>query len=460
MHKIARRDSERMYREFVTKAYLLYLNARYKNEHWYTYYQQLRENQWWSRDEIAALQLKRLQALLRHAYQNVPYYNQKFAELGLHPDDIKTLSDLTRLPILTKKDVRENLPALVARNFPKDQMIPYSTGGSTGEPLQFYITEQSLARGTAAAHLAYSWYGYEQGDKAAYLWGSPREASTRQSLSDKICNLVFRTIHLDAFDMSENRMGEFAQRLAKFKPKVIIAYASAAYLFARYLQHKGIESIRPGAVITQAEKLFPHQRRLMEEVFGCEVFDFYGSREVQAMAAECPEHSGYHISAENVILEFVKDNQSVSPGEMGKILATDLHNYAMPFIRYENGDLGVPSDERCPCGRGLPLMKEVIGRITDRLVIGNKFISSPALTLIFKNLPIEQYQLVQESETELTIKIVKREEYCDKDTERIRSMMQTYVGSSMKLNIQLLSMIPPTESGKYRFIISKVPSKF
>ncbi len=451
-----------MYGKFRRKVLSLYLGFRYKNDHSLKYFQELNESQWWSADEITALQFKRLQALLSHAYQNIPYYSQKFKEARLELGDIKTLDDLPKLPILTKQDVRENLSDLVAKNFPRSNMIPYSTGGSTGEPLQFYVTEESKQRGGAASARANSWYGYELGDKVAYLWASPRDLSAHKGkgLANKISLLVFRRIYLDAFDMSEKKMEEFARKLGQFKPKAIIAYASAAYLFAKYLRYKGIKNIKPRAVITQAEKLLPQQRQLIEEVFDCEVFDFYGSREVSAMASECPQHKGYHISAENVVLEFVKDNKTVSPGETGKILITDLHNYAMPFIRYENGDLGVPSGEKCSCGRGLPLMHSVEGRITDTLVIGNKFISSPSLTLIFKDLPIKQYQLVQETKNELTIKIVKADKYTDEHTEQILKLMQTYVGSNVKLNLRFASQIPPTKSGKYRFIISKVPVKF
>lgn len=449
-----------MYGKFIRKVLSLYLKARYGNDHSLKYFQELNESQWWSADEITALQFKRLQALLSHAYQNVPYYSQKFKEARLELGDIKTLDDLPKLPILTKQDVRENLSDLVAKNFPHSNMIPYSTGGSTGEPLQFYVTAESKNRGAAAANRAYSWCGYELGDKVAYLWASPRDLSTHKGLANKISLLVFRTIYLDTFDMSEKKMEEFARKLGQFKPQAIIAYASAAYLFAKYLRHKGIKNIKPRAVITQAEKLLQEQRQLIEEVFDCEVFDFYGSREVSAIASECPQHKGYHISAENVVLEFVKDNKPVPPGETGKILVTDLHNYAMPFIRYENGDLGMPSGEKCSCGRGLPLMHSVEGRIADTLVIGNKFISSPSFLHIFKDLPIKQYQLVQETEGELAIKIVRTDEYTVEHTEQLLKLMQTYVGSNVKLNLRFVSRIPPTKSGKYRFIISKVPVKF
>ena len=449
-----------MYGKLIRKAYPLYMGARYRDSYWWKYYQELKESQWWSADRIAILQLDRLKALLRYAYLNVPYYTKKFREMGLEPDDIKTTDDLTKLPILTKKDVRENLPDLVARNFPQTKLIPYSTGGSTGEPLQFYITEETSNRGAGAAWRAYYWYGYEWGDKVAYLWGSQRDLSIQANLSNKISHLIFRTVYLDAFDMSEKRMEEFAQKLAKFKPKVIIAYASAAHLFAKYLKYRQIYTIKPRAVITQAEKLLQEQRQLIEEVFNCEVFDFYGSREVSTMSAECPQHKGYHVSAENVVLEFIKDNKPVPPGETGKILVTDLHNYAMPFIRYENGDLGVPSGEKCSCGRGLPLMHSIEGRLADILVFGDKMTTTLMIPHLFKDLPIKQYQLVQEIEGELTIKIVKTDKYTGEHTEQILKLMQTYVGSNIKLNLRFVSQIPPTKSGKYRFIISKVPVKF
>jgi len=450
-----------MYSEFVRKVLSLYLKARYGNEHPWEYYRELNESQWWSPDEIATLQLKRLNTLLKHAYQNVPYYAQKFREVDLEPDDIKTLDDLPKLPILTRQEIRENLPNLVAKNFPHSKIIPYATGGSTGEPLQFYVTEESKGRGVAASNRAYSWYGYELGDKVAYLWGSPRDLSIQQSLSNKISLLVFRTIYLDAFNMSEKQMEEFAQKLAKFKPEAIIAYASAGYLFAKFLQHREIKNIRPRVVITQAEKLFPQQRQLIEGVFNCEVFDFYGSREVSAMAAECPQHQGYHISAENVILEFVRDNKPVPSGETGKILVTDLHNYAMPFIRHENGDLGIPLVGKCSCGRGLPLMKEVTGRTSDIIIgAGGKKIHGEFFTHLFWDKPwVKQFQAIQDRNRNITIKIVG-EQAEESEIEAIRAIIQQEVGSEIKLDILFVDFIDSTKSGKYRFTISEAPLEF
>lgn len=426
----------------------------YRN--WWTYYQQLKETCKLPLEEIKRIQSEGLCVLIKHAYENVPYYHKTFKEAGVKPNDIKNSEDLVKLPILTRSDVRENFNDLIATNFPKEKLVPNATGGSTGEPLQFYVTKESEAWGAAAAHRAYEWYGYEVGDKIAYLWGSPVDSSAQERTRKKLSNFVFRRTYLNAFNMSEEEMERFAQKLIKFKPKAIIAYASAAYIFSRYVKNKGIEGIRPKVIISQAEKLFDYQREMIEEILECKVFDFYGSREIYTMASECIEHAGYHISAENIVLEFVRNGKHVSLGEKGNILVTNLHNYAMPFIRYENGDIGVPTNETCSCGINLPLMKSIEGRITDALVIGGTIISSPSLTLVFKNHPIKQYQLVQETENKIVIKIVKAEGYSPKNTEELYITMRKIVGDNVGLDILFIDNIPPAKSGKHKFIIQNL----
>lgn len=420
---------------------------------WWTYYKQLRESCKLPLEEIKEIQSERLRALIKHAYENVPYYHKKFREAGVKPIDIKNPEHLIKLPILTRSDVRENFNDLIAANLPKEKLVPNATGGSTGEPLQFCVTKESIAHGSAAAHRAYEWYGWEFGDRIAYLWGSPIDLSAQEKIRKKLFNLISRRIYLNAFNMSEEEMERFARKLIKFKPKAIIAYASAVYIFSKYVKNKGIEGIRPKVIISQAEKLFDYQRKVIEEVFECKVFDFYGSREIIAMASECIKHIGYHISAENVVLEFVRNGKHVSPGEKGRILVTDLHNYAMPFIRYENGDIGVPTNETCSCGINLPLMKSIEGRITDALLIGGTIISSPSLTLVFKNHPIKQYQLVQETENKIVIKIVKANSYSQKNTEELYKMMRKIIGDNANLDIIFVDNIPPAKSGKHKFII-------
>ncbi|MFC1993126.1 phenylacetate--CoA ligase family protein, partial [Chloroflexota bacterium] len=404
-----------MYGKLVRGTYRLLARAMRRDDFW-KYYDELEKSQYLPLGEIRSLQLIRLKALLAHAYDNVPYYRRRFDEAGLKPRDIKTTDDLGKLPVLTKKDIRGNFDNLIAKNFPRKQMLPYSTSGSTGEPIRFYITRDTIAQRRAVGYRAHRWTGYEMGDGYVNLWDPPGYFRSRQ-LKNRLINLFFRVIYLNPLNMSEAELECFIPRLIRFRPYLIVAYSSAAYILASYIRSKGIERLMPKAVITVAEMLFDYQREAIKETLDCEVFESYACREVGLMAAECPSHSGYHIFAEKLILEFVRDGKPVASGETGKILVTDLTNYAMPFIRYENEDLGVPTTNKCPCGISLPLMESIVGKVTDILVVKDNIISSPGLNLIFRDLPINQYQVIQEKEDEILVKIVKGEGYTEAETE-------------------------------------------
>lgn len=425
------------------------------------YLKELERSQWFKREDLYDIQRVKLKALIKHAYANVPYYHRVFKDRGIHPSDIKRVEDLNRLPKLTKDDIRSNFNDMVATNFSCAEMIPYATGGSTGEPLQFYITKDYVNSKSASELRAYSWCGYRLGDKHVVLWGSPFDLKKSEELRNKIVNFLDRRIMLNCFRMSEESMGMYARRLKKFKPKIVRGYASAVYLFAKFMLHEGVDNIKPKAVITSAETLFDHERKTIEEAFGCEVYDFYGSREAGAISSECSEHSGYHISAENYVLECVKEGERVASGETGVILVTNLRNYVMPFIRYEIGDLGRLSDEVCSCGRGLPLMGSIEGRTTDIIVTQNgNFISTPVLTLIFKNLPVKQYQVLQEKREKVTVKIVRGSGYSEKDTSYIMRGMRKFIGKGVQIRLEFVDSISLTNSGKRKPIISKIPIEF
>ena len=418
----------------------------------------LEKTQWWSPSELEHFQQKRLQTLIKHAYENVPYYHKIFKELDLKPQDIKNSDDLQKLPILTKEHIRNNLDDLTARNYSKQELIPSATGGSTGEPMRFFIDTEWGVWNMAAAYREWGWAGYNIGDKIAYLWGAPQDLSHQAELKTKISDLMHRRIMLDAFNMTEKTLDEYVRILRKFKPKVINAYAPAIYLMAHYIEKRGIDDMRPNAILTSCEMLFDYQRESIERAFGCEVFDYYSGRDTTLQAGECPEHSGYHLAIETGVVEFVKDDEHVAPGELGEIVITDLSNYAMPFIRYEIGDLGVPSDETCPCGRRLPLMKSIEGRTTDILRrTDGGYISSPGLTVVIKDFEnIRQIQIIQKTKDFVILKVVKGKKYTDEDAELLKAVMKRYLGDGMNIEISFVESIPLTRSGKYRFTISEV----
>jgi len=417
------------------------------------------KTQWWSYSELEKLQLKRLKKLLHHANDNVPFYHRMFKTLNFKPEYVLSVKDLNKLPILTKEIIRNHFDELYPRNYSKDDLVLSCTSGSTGSPMNFYVDRRWNACNNASAYRAWSWAGYNLGNKIAYLWGAPSDFSTISKI-DKIRNYLLRTIYLDAFNLTDKNMATYAKILRKFKPKIINSYASTIFLFSEYLKKEGINFIKPRAILTTADMLYNHQRKAIEQIFDCEVFDYYSGRDTSLQAAECPEHSGYHLSIENAVVEFIKEKEHVSHGETGKIILTDLCNYAMPFIRYEIGDLGTPSDEVCACGRKLPIMKSLKGRMFDFIITPEgKYLAGEYFhyAIIDHHINgINEFQILQNSINKLTVYIVKNPIGKTNDVNRFIALIQKEVGENVGIELKYVSSIKRTPSGKLRHVISNI----
>ncbi|MDH7506378.1 MAG: phenylacetate--CoA ligase family protein [Candidatus Thermoplasmatota archaeon] len=429
------------------------------DERYITYINLLEKSQWWSYSELEKLQLKRLKQLLKHANDNVPFYHKMFKKLNFKPTDVKSVNDLNKLPILTKEIINKNYDELYATNYSKEKLIPFTTSGSTGVPMKFYIDKKWEACNMAAAYRAWEWAGYKLGDKMAYLWGAPWDLKDQRKI-DKIRNYLLRIIKLNAFNLTDENMVKYAKILLKFKPKIINTYASVIFLFSEFLKKEGIYNIKPDVILTTADMLYNHQRKFIENIFDCEVFDYYSGRDTTLQAAECSEHNGYHLSIENAVVEFVEENEHVSSGETGKIIITDLCNYTMPFIRYEIGDLGSSSDEKCSCGRSLPIMKSLKGRIFDFIITPEgKHIPGEYFhfTIIDHNIHgIKEFQIVQNSIDKLNVYIVKNPNDKNNDVNRFINIIQNEMGEKVEIKLEYVPSIKRTPSGKLRHIISNV----
>lgn len=391
------------------------------------------------------MQIRKLRILIKHCYENVPYYNKVFKERNLKPDDIKSREDLQKLPELTRGIIRENFRNLLTIGFPRKSLILTATTGSTGRPLRFFHDADSARWINAAVMRSFHWAGYRYFDKLVNFSGL---ASSGQ--------MVFpskpwqRQMAASPLGADERKMRAVLNYMKWFRPKGIRGYATSLYMLA-----KENEEVKLNFAISSSEMLFPYYRKTIEQKFGCSVFDNYSSREFM-IAAECSQHKGYHITAENCIVEFVKDGEQVSPGEVGRILVTDLTRYGMPLIRYSMGDLGKPSNEDCSCGRGLPMLKSLEGRVTDIIVTpSGKFLSSSAM-IPFMERDIEQFQIVKRTENLLLIRIVKGPTYVEKDTEIIVGFLKKHV-DDMEIKVEFVDNIPPAESGKSVNMISEVP---
>lgn len=433
------------------------------------YLKELEETQWWSNKELQEMQNKKLQSLIKHAYANVPYYRKIFNERGLVDNDIQTVNDLYKLPILTKDDIRQNYQDMQANDFKRWRPCHITTGGSTGEPLMYYVTKDALSINMASIYRGLSWAGFKFGDKKITLGGSRLVSDKRQNIKGWLVNkLIYRNLPISTLDMTDEKINRYICQINKYKPKFIYGYASALYLIANYLKKNKINVIQPEAIFSTAEMLLPHYRKEIEDVFKCEVFDFYGTCDGGPQALECFTHQGYHVSSEKAILEFLDNNGTpVSPGNPGEIITTDLHNYAMPFIRYAVGDIATPTGERCSCGRGLPLIKSIEGRTLDFILLpnGSKVRGLRLIDLFYENISgdyikelatIKQFQVIQDSLDELVVLIVQDASPTIAETQYIKSELIKAFNYPMNINIEFVNTIPQTKAGKKKYIISNI----
>ncbi len=412
-------------------------------------------------ERIREAQFNRVREIVRYAYENCPFYRKRFDSIGMHPSDLKNLEDFLRIPYLTKTDIQENLQELTSQSMKKEDLVPNRTGGSTGQPIRFYHDRKRVVSMEASAIRHDRWAGHDIGDKLAVVWGHREDLSVLGSLKGRIRErLLLRGRILDSSSMSHDAMKHFALELIKFQPKTILAYANAMFLFARFCREHRITGIRPEAIITSAEVLHDHERAEIEGTFLCRVFNRYGCREVSVIASECEEHTGMHINADALYVEFMKDNgEPAKKGEIGDIIITDLYNFGMPFIRYRIEDMGSPLDEICPCGRGLPMMDMVAGRVTDFLLTPEgKRISGAALTIyVIANTPgVRQAQFVQNKEDELVLKIVRGGDFNEDSIRFLENSLPGFFGRTMHIEFQFVDEIPKEASGKYRFSVCNI----
>jgi phenylacetate-CoA ligase len=442
-----------MYQQFYENIYFPFFESL-KKRNTYSLYKESLISQGLPCDSITKKREQSLRQLLKHAVSTCDYY-KKYADLC----DLKGNIDITRLPILTKDDIKQNYTSLIASSY-RNSIWSKATGGSTGQPLQFAYTKESYEWRVAMSKRGYSWAGAHPGAKQAYIWGVQLGHIGRlQQAKESLHHFIDRHLYFNCFDFDESAMAQCLAGLNRFKPECVIGYTNPLYNLALFIAENSKISFRPRGVICAAEKVHPYQRDVIERVFGAKVFNTYGSREFMLIAAECEKHEGLHVSAENLIVEIIKDDGTTArDGETGRIIVTDLHNYGMPFIRYEIGDLGVATSKSCSCGRGLPLIADVVGRSLDVIrtpegkVIPGEFF--PHLMKDFTD--IYRFQVIQEKIDLLVVKLAPVSELSETTKKRIDSEVRSVVGPSMVINFEIVSDMPLTATGKYRVTISHV----
>jgi len=302
------------------------------------------------------------------------------------------------------------------------------------------------------------WSGWRRGQSVAKVWGNPeyRQHGVKGWLRNRLYD---RAVHLDTLKMHPDEVRRFAARLYRTRPALIFGHAHSVFLLADAIRRDGLPAYQPRGIITTAMVLHPWQRRTIEAVFGCPVTNRYGCEEVSLIACECEAHHGLHVNADSVLVEVLRDGKPTPPGIPGKIVVTDLSNFAMPLIRYEVGDVGILASRRCPCGRGLPLLEAIEGREADYVVTASgHLISGISLTENFATLVpgIAQIQIVQETIRRFLFRIVADRGFGESSRRRMDELVAERFGSDAEYRCEFVGVIPQEPSGKYRFCISHV----
>ena len=422
------------------------------------YLYQLQKNQWLKLPELEKLQNKKLRAIVRYAYENVKFYHKMFDRLDIKPKDIKTKEDLTKLPIITKSDIRNSFPDdIVAKNIDIKRCHKSRTSGSTAEPLTSIFDGKAWDFAKYAVKMrARLACGLKLGDRMIIFEALRSDLLRREekNLGFRIGNLFFKRKYLSVF----NDIRDHLPLLKRFRPDAMYGFSSYFNLLAQRVKEEEIKEICPRIFFTSAELLDGGTRKVINSVFGAELFDIYGTSELKEVAWECGEHAGHHLNMDSVVVEFTRDDEPISEGERGQIVITGLYNYAMPLIRYTVGDVGVPTDESCPCGRGLPLMKVVEGRLIDFIVLPSSRVVSPyLLTDILEGIPgIVRYQIVQEKKDKIEVRFIKGKNFSHGTIRQIIDRYQRALGEDIDIKPIIVDALPRDKSGKFRVVISKL----
>ncbi len=397
-----------------------------------------------------------LKQLVMHGFNNVPYYQELSKKLDIKPQDIKTIQDLSYLPILTREDVKENINGFIYKNDKKHKNS--RTGGTTGKPLQFTISNDSNYRGTALLYNGWSRAGYQLGDKLLLFAGG--SIVSKPDMRSKIANLT-RNYHSEtSFNITDEKLEIICKYIISKKPLYIRGYASAITILADYFLANGYKNHSIKAVFTTAEPLLMSQRDIISTAFQAPVFDNYGLQDGGVSAYECDEHNGMHIDTFRSIMEICDENGCPVPfGTEGRIIATDLYNYAFPFIRYDTGDLAVADNTPCPCGNTSPRLIKITGRSADVLNFNTHKISGSGITVLMGKTSVDYYKVVQKNSRKVEIHLLFSDNNNDNIEQGTSLIKQFFALNAPEavLEFFIYNNIQefPHPKNKHKFIINK-----
>ena len=421
----------------------------YKKLHFLNY------SQYWSQEQIKSYQITKLRQLLLHSVSTVPFYRELFAVSGLQPGDIQKLEDLHKIPILTKATIQnKGIEMFSSTAISKRNRMQSSSSGSTGEPLFYYITKDTYSMNLAASLRGWYWMNYRLGDRYIKLSQNPRK-----TLIKRLQDNMSQSLYLATNPLTDNNFEFILKEIERYKPKIIRCYPDPLLFLARYKQNHPEFSYKPLAMATTGNTLHPETRSEIETSFVCKIFDSY-SCEGNSTVFECPTHTCYHSTEEYGISEVIDDKGNNVTTGVGRLISTDLWNLAHPFIRYDTQDFIEIDDTPCICGRKHLRINKILGRDNEVLIMdtGRRFIVHNFTGFFQVDSPgikrsVDQFQVVKKQDGTILFRLVVNGKYSDSVSDYIRSFWENEFKA--RVTVEITDQIPPTASGKRRFIINE-----
>ncbi len=425
-----------------------------------TYVQKLMSSQWMSQEELCELQNRLLLKFVRHAFAEVPFYQDWASKNYISANDIRCIADINKLPIIEKEEIRNDPTRFCSqKHLKKRDVFTLFTSGTSGKPLTIFCDKDSRRRHYTFWTRLRKWMGIGYREKRATFCGRIIVAPEQKSPPFWRFDLFGRNILFSSYHMSENNLIYYYKKLKEYCPKEILGYPSSLFALAKFIEKEGLEFPWPICVFTTAETLLSHQRDTIEKAFGCKIIDQYGCTEMALFVSQC-EYGKYHVHPEHGYLEIIgKDGYPVGPGETGEAVCTGFVNMTMPLLRYRLGDRVCMSSDVCQCGRSFPIVAEIVGRMDDILVTPN---GRPLgrLDPVFKGLAgIYETQIVQRDRTSIDIYVVVDSRFTNKSKDKLIREIQKRTGREMEINLHTVKQISRDTNGKFRSVVSTISER-
>jgi phenylacetate-CoA ligase len=430
-------------------------------------YLDLKTTERMAKPELQALQLEKLKRLVQHAYVHVPYYRQAMFDAGVAPGDITSLEDISRLPLLGKQDVRDNLYFdLFSDDHDKNHMMKISTSGSTGEPFVVYADRHQLEMRFATTLRALEWTGWRFGDRQARLWHQTIGMSRSQVIRERIDSWFMRRLFIPAYELRADNLERFVDRIRRHNPVLVDGYAESLNFLAAYVKQGGSAGFSPLAMMSSAQVLPENVLKVIEGGFCTRVYDKYGSREFSGIAYSCEASRDHHVMDESYVVELLVDGRPARSGEIGEVVVTDLNNFSFPLIRFRIGDLATAVyQESCACGRNHSKIGRIEGRTQAIVHCGNgAWLPGTFFAHYFKEYDylIRFFQIMQERPNEFELLLVKGDQFTDAGLDALVSGLREFVGTEEQtyVRVRFVESIPMVRTGKRSPVVSSVALDF